>query len=167
MKLFRNIAVAALVTLGAFSAVTYTSCTKDKCKDVTCNNGGTCSDGNCTCASGYEGTSCDSLSRTKFIKIWSATDKINTTNIVYAPVVVANTSGGITEVLISNFSDFFSSANTKATVSGNTITIARQNPSSNNYYVAGSGTIASGTITWNYTIDSSGVNTQNYTGTWR
>ena len=75
MKKIRQIALGAILSVSAFSAVLYTSCSKDACKDVTCQNGGTCSDGNCTCVTGYEGTNCETASRTKFIKQWSASDK--------------------------------------------------------------------------------------------
>ena len=38
----------------------------DDCAGVTCQNGGTCNDGvnayTCTCASGYEGTNCETSS---------------------------------------------------------------------------------------------------------
>lgn len=61
MKLFRHIAFSALLTVGAFSAITYTACNKDACSGVTCNNGGTCSGGNCTCPTGVAGTHCDTL----------------------------------------------------------------------------------------------------------
>jgi len=67
MKSIKHIVLAAFVTLGVFSAVLYTSCTKDACKDVTCNNGGTCSGGNCTCVTGYFGTSCDSVYRNGYV----------------------------------------------------------------------------------------------------
>jgi len=167
MKLFRQIALSAMVTVGVFGAILYTtSCSKDKCSGVTCNNGGTCSNGTCTCVTGYEGATCDTLSRTKFIKIWNASDMLNSHLIAYTPSIVAGTSG-VTSVAISNFSDFFTGVNTNGTVNGNTITIARQNPSVNNYYVAGTGTYAAGVISWTYTIDSAGTATQNYTGTWQ
>lgn len=55
---------------------------EDKCvtNQVVCYNGGYCnSSGLCTCVSGYEGDSCEILSRTKFLgagdtSVWNATD---------------------------------------------------------------------------------------------
>jgi len=35
----------------------FSSCSK--CKDVTCNNGGTCEDGICACLTGFSGTNCE------------------------------------------------------------------------------------------------------------
>src|SRR5437773_2658197 len=52
----------------AFSLIfmsTITSC-KDKCKDVICQNFGTCADGTCTCPAWFEGTNCENEMRAKF-----------------------------------------------------------------------------------------------------
>lgn len=74
MKSIRNAALTALLTIGAFSAITYTSCNKDECKDVVCQNGGTCVSGTCTCPTGYEGTNCETLSRDKFVGKYVGTE---------------------------------------------------------------------------------------------
>lgn len=55
----RIIALTTFLTIAAFSFVTYTSCTKDSCADVTCQHGGSCKSGNCTCPSGYTGSHCE------------------------------------------------------------------------------------------------------------
>lgn len=67
MKSIKQIALSFALTLGAFGAVTYTACNKDECKDVTCQNGGTCSDGKCNCPSGFEGSNCETQSRNRFL----------------------------------------------------------------------------------------------------
>lgn len=51
-----------------------TACKKDPCKDVSCQNGGTCNDGNCTCALPWEGTRCEVDARDKFVATWSGTE---------------------------------------------------------------------------------------------
>ncbi len=51
MKLLKSIAITTMVTLGAFTAVTYTSCKKD-------DSG---------CAAGYEGSDCKTVSRNRFL----------------------------------------------------------------------------------------------------
>jgi len=66
MKSIRNIAFSALLTIGAFTAITYTSCNKDECKDVVCNNGGSCDNGTCVCPTGYTGSSCDNEVRASY-----------------------------------------------------------------------------------------------------
>lgn len=55
----RIITLAASVTLAVFFLTAYVACTKDSCADVTCQHGGTCSGGNCSCPSGYTGTHCE------------------------------------------------------------------------------------------------------------
>jgi hypothetical protein len=55
----RTFLITILSTILAFSFTTYTACTKDECASVTCQNGGSCSDGDCTCPSGYTGTRCE------------------------------------------------------------------------------------------------------------
>ena len=74
MKVLRNILVTAFLTLGTFFAVTYTACTKDHCNNVVCMNGGACDRGSCTCATGFEGSRCEVLSRTKFIANFNGGD---------------------------------------------------------------------------------------------
>lgn len=169
MKLIRQIALTTMLTIGAFSVVTYTSCSKDNCKGVTCSNGGTCNstDGSCTCSTGYEGTTCQTASRTKFEKTWTATDvKVsdNTALPTYNSAIVDGST--ITDVKISNFSALFTN-DVKATVSGSTLTIASQAPDNDGYYVSGSGTLANGKITWSYTLTNPSNVQVSYTGTWQ
>lgn len=172
MKSFKHIALGAFLTLSTFGAVLYTSCSKDKCKDVVCQNGGTCKDGDCVCTTGYEGTNCETLSRTKFVKSWSASDLITggSTPLSYTANISAGVGADITQVIIGNsFSDnFYVVGPITATVSGSTITIPNQNPDGNKYSLSGSGTLANGKITWSYTIknDSTSVS-QVYSGTWQ
>ena len=104
MKKLKSILVASILTVATFSATVFTSCNPDACKDVVCNNGGTCTDGNCACPVGYEGTLCETASRTKFTKSWAAADVQGTNNYVYTCVIANGTA--ITNVIIDNsFSD--------------------------------------------------------------
>lgn len=172
MKSIKRIALSAFLTVSAFCAVLYTSCSKDECKDVVCQNGGVCASGTCTCVSGYEGANCETAVRAKFIKSWSAADLISggTSPLAYTANIVAGTGTDMLAVVIGNsFSDnFFTVGPIKATVSGNTITIPLQNPDGNKYSLSGSGTIASGKITWSYTIKNDLTSaTQLYSGTWQ
>lgn len=159
--------------MSAFCVVLYSSCSKDECKDVVCQNGGTCNetDGSCTCATGYEGTNCETESRKKFIKTWAALDKetaSGTTLPTYSSAVIAGT--GVTEIRISKFSDAFFVNDVIATVAGNVASIASQEPDADGYYVTtGTGTLdaTTGKINWTYTLkDPSGVE-KSYTGEWQ
>src|SRR5476649_1593329 len=100
MKSIKHIALGAFLTLSAFCAVLYTSCTKDACKDVTCQNGGTCSGGNCTCPTGWIGTNCQTLA---IIGSWTGTDKCTPSGASYnVTLSVASSSVDTTKVLITN-----------------------------------------------------------------
>src|SRR4051812_28730932 len=90
MKSIKHIALGALLTISAFCAVLYTSCNKDKCKDVTCQNGGTCSDGNCTCVTGYEGTNCETKSRDKFVGTYAGSEICSVGTDAYSITLAAN-----------------------------------------------------------------------------
>jgi hypothetical protein len=124
--------------------------------------------GSCACDLGYEGTACETESRTKFIKIWNASDQIGSTSLVYTVAIGAGT--GVTNVIISNdFSvDFFANS-INATIAGNTITITDQKPDAGgDFRVAGTGVYSDGKITWTYTltkISTSEVKT--HTGVWQ
>jgi hypothetical protein len=67
MKKIKNILLASILTMSAFTATIMTSCNPDACQDVICSNGGTCTDGACSCPSGYEGASCDTRTITKYL----------------------------------------------------------------------------------------------------
>ena len=59
MTLTKTIWITAIITLAAFAAITYSSCTKNACAGITCYNYGTCSGGTCKCPTGYTGTHCE------------------------------------------------------------------------------------------------------------
>ncbi len=59
MRLFTQIFFTAMLTLMAFSVITYTACKQDKCKGIACINGGACENGSCICPSGYTGSHCE------------------------------------------------------------------------------------------------------------
>ena len=170
MRTFKQIALSAALAISAFGAVTYTSCNPDACKDVVCQNGGTCSDGNCTCATGYEGTNCETKATAKFVKQWSASDKEATTTTTIPTYVSAIVTGaGVTDIKISNFSGLFTN-DVVATVSGNTITVSSQQPDNDGYYVTtGTGTYDATTkkISWTYTLKNPLNVEKSYTGTWQ
>jgi hypothetical protein len=167
MKNLKSIFLATFLTIGAFSTTVFTSCEKDACDDIVCANGGTCTEGICACPSGYEGTLCETVSRSKFTKSWAAADQQGANNLVYNCVIANGTA--ITSVLIDDtFSDDYFVNNVNATVNGNTITIPSQEPDADGYKVAGTGTLTSGKISWNYTItEVSSGSVLTYTGLWQ
>lgn len=67
MRFWKHTFVAALAFIGISSTVLYTSCEKDSCLELKCQNGGACTDGFCRCPSEYEGATCGERIVTKFI----------------------------------------------------------------------------------------------------
>ncbi len=171
MKKMKTYLMTAMLGVATLSMV-FTSCTEDKCKDVVCENGGLCNvdDGTCDCPAGYEGESCESLSKTKFIKNWNATDTEtgSTTPLVYTCLIADGAT--IDDVIVSaDFSDSYFTNTISATVTGNTITIPNQQPDNDGYSVTGSGTYneTTGNIDWDYSItEIATISTLTYTGAW-
>jgi len=75
MKTLRIIGLA----IALFGALTLQSCKKDPCKNVTCQNGGTCQDGNCRCSLPWEGSKCEVDARDKFVGAWQGNESCNGT----------------------------------------------------------------------------------------
>jgi len=168
MKMYLMTAMLGFATL----SMVFTSCKQDECKDVVCENNGVCNedDGSCDCEFGYEGTSCESLSKTKFIKNWNASDLQDgsTTQIIYTCLIADGTN--IDDVVIaSTFRNNYFQNSINATVSGNIITIPNQQPDSDGYAVSGTGTYneTTGNISWDYTItEVATILTVAHTGNW-
>lgn len=93
MKSIRNIAFSALLAVGAFTTVTYTACSKDECKDVVCDNGGTCVSGSCNCPSYYSGTTCQTQIRTTYFNTYVGNGK-NSNNGTYTDARMKFTTRG-------------------------------------------------------------------------
>lgn len=70
----KTIVLSAVSALLVFSSITYTSCERDKCKEITCAFGAACVEGVCYCPTGYEGAQCEKTIRSKFIGPWSVTE---------------------------------------------------------------------------------------------
>lgn len=151
MKSIRNIAFSALLSIGAFTMVTYTACNQDECKDVVCQNGGTCISGNCSCATGYEGTNCETASATGLDGAYSATETCQPPltggpSTWSSPVTISSTD--MTRIVISNFGN--SNANVTGQVDKNAITLDPTTIGSTT--VTGTGTVNGNVLTINYTL---------------
>jgi hypothetical protein len=131
-----------------------TSCETDPCKDVETGEHGTCLEGIVTCDPGYEKDAnnlCNLEQRAKFVDNWTVTEDCSASTPASYPVTIINSTAGITEVKISNFWNLFVAATT-ATIEGNNITISRQEPDGDGYFIQGNGTINGNTITMTYTV---------------
>ncbi len=124
----------------------------DSCLNVVCFNGGTCVSGLCNCSAGYEGDSCQTEMRTKFIGNYSVSDMCSNSGSTNYYFDISNYDSDVTKIEISNFWNFFTSP-VIATVSGNEFAIAFQEPDSNGWKVAGTGSISGDTLFMSYLIN--------------
>jgi len=160
MKSIKRIALGAFLTVSAFCTVLYTSCTKDECKDVTCQNGGTCSGGTCTCPTGYEGTSCETKSRDKFVGTYVGTEICTTGTDTYN-ITVASNSDNIKLTMSNLYNDNITAIGTMA-ATDSFVFSGNQGGAT----FTGSGRLSTNTLTVHYTL-TNGVTTNScvFTGT--
>ncbi|MCB0794696.1 MAG: hypothetical protein KDB88_08165, partial [Flavobacteriales bacterium] len=133
-----------------------TGCKKDDpCDDVVCQNGGSCNDGSCSCATGYEGSTCGTEVRAKFIGSYTGNltcgGQSGTVN-----MTITNSSAGVTSVVFNDGVDTWI-----GTVSGSSVTIATQTIGGGTT-ISGSGQLSGLILTLN--INLSGT-TCTYSGT--
>ena len=143
-------------------------------QNVTCLNGGTCVNGVCDCAEGYSGDSCENVDRDNLLAqggaatTWSVDDSCSSSGGATYSVDISASGSNPIGVLITNVWDTFLQP-VVATVDGDVVTIANQEPDDDDFTVEGTGTISAdgSTITWTYTIeDISNNNTDVCSSTW-
>ncbi|XZF14220.1 hypothetical protein ACTHGU_20770 [Chitinophagaceae bacterium MMS25-I14] len=134
---FKTMILSALGAMAAFSAVTYSSCSPDKCKAIVCAYGGVCNDGACVCPSGYEGPQCESVVRDKFTGVWNVLETGTISQAAQYTVSVENsTDDNKLAVVIRHFHNNLVDA-VQASVLGDTLFIPQQTV--NNYTLEGKG----------------------------
>ena len=159
MKLIKQIAFGAMLTFSAFCAVIYSSCSKDKCKDVSCQNDGVCSGGTCTCPIGVTGTNCETEYRTSYANNYKGnvtyTDTSGTFTLNNYHLVFSNSTDTLYNQMTMSFNDDVNVtivslpiilSNFSTTSSVITIASATRNVGGVNYVYSGTGTI-SGSLT--------------------
>lgn len=151
MKSIKNIALGTILTFSAFGAVLYTSCSKDECKDVVCQNGGTCSEGNCTCPTGYEGTNCETKSRDKFVGTYTGTEICSAGTDAYTITLAAN-SDAIKLTYTNLYNDNLTAVCTMAATDSFTFAGAQGAAT-----FSGSGRLSGNILTVRYTVTNASV----------
>ncbi|MEY2830071.1 MAG: hypothetical protein RIQ33_1929 [Bacteroidota bacterium] len=74
MQKIKSITIVALLFLSLSSLLYLNSCKKDACAKITCNNGGVCINGACSCTQGYEGTDCNTKIIDKYAGTYSGSE---------------------------------------------------------------------------------------------
>ena len=120
----RTIFISALAVVASFISVVYISCKPDRCANVICANGGTCNAGKCVCMDWYEGSSCQTACRLKFLGSWGVNNNSSVTEPAKFTVSVVEGST-VEKVAITHFHSFFT-APVVALIHGDSIIISRQ-----------------------------------------
>ncbi len=145
--------LALSVSMAFIGAITFNSCT-DPCKDVTCQNGGTCNEGDCDCVTGYEGTSCETEQRTKFIASYSVDEVCGPDQADYNSSITASTTD-VTKIIITNFGGYGSTVSATIDASGTSFTIPEQTVATTiggDATFSGNGTISGDVVTITYNV---------------
>ena len=87
MKFWKHTLITAFAFLGISTTVFYTSCVKDACADLKCQNNASCTDGFCNCPTGYEGTECELLSSDRFVGTYYGVSVISTIPLDVYPTI--------------------------------------------------------------------------------
>ena len=92
-----------LVAIATCLIMTGVSCNRiSKCGAGVCANGGVCDNGNCVCATGYQGSTCQSVSRNAFMGNWTAFERNGAALTEPYPVSISAGKPSINDVTISN-----------------------------------------------------------------
>lgn len=158
MKTFKHIYFIFALTCLTITGVLLSGCKKeeDPCDNVTCQNGGTCNNGSCSCASGYEGATCGTEMRSKFIASYTVQENCSPGGNFNYNMTINSSATGVQNVVINNF--YGVGAAVTASVSGSSITIASQTVTVNGTAVtfSGSGQLSGNIMTLSYTASIGG-----------
>lgn len=136
-----SILTAGILMVFTLAIVTfYTSCT-DPCKNVTCLNAGTCLDGTCSCADGYQGTDCGTETRAALLGTYSVsgtiTCPVSGNGTITGTVFTISASSSSVKKVVLNFGGVLTLT---ATVNGTSFTI--DNSSVGGFDYSGNGSIS-------------------------
>jgi hypothetical protein len=77
------------IMLGCVLSLWMISCNVNPCKSISCLNNGTCREGACVCASGYEGAYCENKWSEKFIGFYEGIKRVNGSKDTATTVIIA------------------------------------------------------------------------------
>jgi len=96
MKEMKKLVLICLVAMMAIMQ----SC-KDECKDVNCQNGGSCIEGTCECLEGFSGTNCETRGIDAFIGAWTGNNVCPDEDPLLINVDIAEIEGSDTMVTVA------------------------------------------------------------------
>ena len=67
MKFWKPVLLSVSLLCALLTTIVYTACEKNPCNNVTCMNGGSCSNGACRCPTGWENTQCQNRTIDRYI----------------------------------------------------------------------------------------------------
>lgn len=124
-SLLKSLLIYTLSTLSFVYVALMTSCSQDKCKSIACAYGGSCDNGTCKCLPGYEGSNCETITRSKFIGGWQVHEKGLVSPDRQYPIAI-EADKEVTTVWLKSIYNYFTGKAVKAYIKGDTITIPNQ-----------------------------------------
>lgn len=149
------LATVIVVSL-AFTSMLFQSCKKKAikyndttlirpCDNVVCFNGGTCKDGLCICAAGFEGAQCKTPWNEKFVGTYVANDQCSVSNLYN--VSIAPVAGKADGLNLVNLGTICSAATLNATITPEkTVFSIPMQKTCGDIYISGIGNINSSFI---------------------
>lgn len=89
MKLWKSVLLTSSIFIAVAGVISYTSCEKDPCTNVTCEHGGSCNGGACKCPTGYDGPTCQTKSTDHFVGTYAGFTSCNNSAQVIDTIVIS------------------------------------------------------------------------------
>lgn len=96
---FKSLSTFCIVV---FATCLNISCTHNSGNTIDCMNGGIYKNGTCTCAVGYQGTNCQTLSRKAFLGNWTVFEKGSVADAAQYAVGIQTAGPNINDIAIAN-----------------------------------------------------------------
>lgn len=98
MKFLKQILLTATLLTAIIGVATFTSCEKNACDGVKCQNGGACGHGLCNCPSGWEGAQCETKKIERYLGTYAGYTTCNSGTHIIDTVIVTPGNRGILSV---------------------------------------------------------------------
>lgn len=91
MRFWKTTLLASSIFLAIAGIVTYSSCEKDACTNVSCQHGGSCNGGACRCPTGYDDPTCGTRTTDRFAGVYAGfTSCNNSAQVIDTVFIVGN-----------------------------------------------------------------------------